>query len=327
MTRITIPTLLVVALVTVTSAQADVLYVGISELDKVYTYDTTASSPTPTPTSYADTGLNGNRGLVLDPSGNLYVAVPGSILKFPPGGNGGTSFLDGNNFPGGLVRDTAGNLYVSDNVNGLIVKLTPTGVASTFASLGAQSFPSGLAIDSGGNIYVSSESNNTTVNNKIDKITPGGAVSVFASSGLNQPTGLAFDKAGNLYAANVGSSTIEKFTPSGVGSVFADATGGIRSPIGIVFDSTGNLFVANASNNSSGANSSTIDMITPAGVESVFASNLPGHPQYLAIQQLPQAVPEPSSLVLGCLGLVSLGLFNFARRRVGQNIRTSTTDF
>ena len=50
----------------------------------------------------------------------------------------------------------------------------------------------------------------TTLGNTIDKITSDGVVSVFASSGLNNPRGLAFDSAGNLYVANNGSNTVEK---------------------------------------------------------------------------------------------------------------------
>ena len=49
--------------------------------------------------------------------------------------------------------------------------------------------------------------------NTIEKFTPGGVGSVFATTGLNGPIGLAFDSAGNLYAANASNNTIEKFTP------------------------------------------------------------------------------------------------------------------
>jgi len=51
---------------------------------------------------------------------------------------------------------------------------------------------------------------------------------------------LAFDGVGNLYVANVGGGNIEKFTPGGVGSVFASSGG----PFGLAFDQTGNLYVS-----------------------------------------------------------------------------------
>jgi hypothetical protein len=40
--------------------------------------------------------------------------------------------------------------------------------------------------------------------------------------------GLAFDSSGNLYAANLNNNTIEKFTPGGVDSVFANT--GMNQP-------------------------------------------------------------------------------------------------
>src|SRR5436190_1123223 len=74
----------------------------------------------------------------------------------------------------------------------------------------------GLALDSGGNLYVANAGNST-----IEKFTPNGVGSLFASTGLNVPVGLAFDSGGNLYAANFVGNTIEKFTPGGLGSLFA----------------------------------------------------------------------------------------------------------
>src|SRR5207248_587153 len=73
--------------------------------------------------------------------------------------------------------------------------------------------------DSAGNLFVSNFGNNT-----IEKFTPGGIRSVFASSGLSQPEGLAFDSSGNLYAANWNDNTIEKFTSQGVPSLFASTS-------------------------------------------------------------------------------------------------------
>ena len=74
------------------------------------------------------------------------------------------------------------------------------------------------------NLYVANNGNNT-----IEKFTPGGVGSVFASTGLSGPGGLAFDRSGNLYAVNFNSNTIEEFTPGGVGSVFAST--GLSSPV------------------------------------------------------------------------------------------------
>ncbi|MBA3833685.1 MAG: hypothetical protein H0X34_17690, partial [Chthoniobacterales bacterium] len=51
----------------------------------------------------------------------------------------------------------------------------------------------------------------------------------------NFPMALAFDRAGNLYAANFAGSTVEKFTPAGAGTVFAN----VIRPSGLAFDASG----------------------------------------------------------------------------------------
>jgi len=105
----------------------------------------------------------------------------------------------------------------------------------------------------------------------IGKVTAGGVSSAFASS--TNLKGLAFDSAGNLYAANYGDSTIEKFTPGGVGSIFSST--GLSLPHGLAFDTAGNLYAANQGDN-------TITRFTPGGVGSVFASTGSSEPTGLA---------------------------------------------
>src|ERR1700722_6008273 len=111
---------------------------------------------------------------------------------------------------------------------------------------------------------------------------------------------MAFDALGNLYVANFTIGTIEKFAPNGVGTVFAT---GLNQPHGLAFDSAGNLSVANTG-------SGSILAFTPSGVESIFASNLTNP---LSLAFAPSTVPEPSSLILGFLAVVSLGLFACVR--------------
>ena len=87
--------------------------------------------------------------------------------------------------------------------------------------------------------------------------------------------GAAAGRADILYVANYGNNTIEKFTPGGSGSVFADFGDGLRGPIGLAFDSSGNLYVSNVG-------IGTIEKFTPGGVGSVFASSGLGFPEGLA---------------------------------------------
>src|SRR5688572_21535396 len=84
-------------------------------------------------------------------------------------------------------------------------------------------------------------------------------------SGLAGPESLAFDPAGNLYVANRWDNTIVTFTRDGTGSFFAST--GSNEPSGLAFDKAGNLFVATGRGN-------TIEKFTPGGVGSVFATDL-----------------------------------------------------
>src|SRR4029078_6082718 len=89
---------------------------------------------------------------------------------------------------------------------------------------------------------------------------------LLASHGAPLLLGLAATpaRAAIVYVGIAGDSVIEKFTASGVGSIFATEEEH-SFPEGLAFDQAGNLFVANAGNN-------TIQKFTPSGSASLFAS-------------------------------------------------------
>jgi sugar lactone lactonase YvrE len=169
--------------------------------------------------------------------GDLYVANHGNntIEVFNSAGHGSVFASTGLSGPVGLAFDTNGNLYVANAFNNTIEKFNSSGSGTAFATVGSSdNVLEGLAFDTNGNLYASSigltiEPPSVTA---IVKITPDGAESDFGSgSGLNDPEGLAFDSSGNLYVANSGNSTLEKFTTSGSGSIFASS--GLYSPVDI----------------------------------------------------------------------------------------------
>ena len=134
-------------------------------------------------------------GLAFDSTGNLF-ATGGdqNIYKFTPDGTRtvfvGPTALAGEG-PIGLAFDRFGNLFVSvvtgiigGGPNDGILKFTPNGVGSTFAT-GLLKFPRGLAFNQGGNLFVAEvgeDPNPVPAPGDILKFTPNGVETVFAQN-------------------------------------------------------------------------------------------------------------------------------------------------
>ncbi|HUO10249.1 MAG TPA: hypothetical protein VM008_18225 [Phycisphaerae bacterium] len=243
-------------------------------------------------------------GLAFDGSGNLYVSNPviGTIEKITPQGVAST-YASGLYQPTAIASDKAGNLYVANGGRNTIEKISPSGSITTVTQV-QQGYPyGGLAVDSAGNLYAQMDYQSQEC---IRKITPGGSISTFTQTyGIDDGGGLAFDPAGNLYFADTQYNLIQEFTPSGVGSVFANT--GLSRPTGLAFDSSGYLYVSNAYNDSVG---NTIVRFSPDGSSSVFASGL-SEPMYLAV-----SAPEPGYSAMLGIGAIILA---FGSRPRGDN--------
>jgi sugar lactone lactonase YvrE len=226
-------------------------------------------------------GFNFPTGVAVDGAGNVYVADEWnhSIRKITPSGlvstiagTGAQGYTDGQGtsaqfrYPTGVAVDGAGYVYVSDSSNGVIRKITPSGLVSTLA--GGFNYPRGIAVDGAGYVYVADEANS-----RICKITPSGQVSVLAGSGniaysdgqgtsasFYYPSGVAVDRAGNVFVVDGGNQRIRKITASGLVSTlagngdqaFADGPGpsaSFHSPYGVAVDGAGSLYVTDTANN------------------------------------------------------------------------------
>ena len=207
-------------------------------------------------------------GLSIDASGYLYVGtvVPEAVNKISPQGDLST-FLPSVSV-GGTALDVAGNLYVAavaTNGTTNILKLSPTGVPSFFAA--DPGSVTGLALDAGsGNLYVSNFTNNT-----VDKITPQGVTSVFASN-LYFPTGITVTSDGTVYVNNYTSpayapanGVITKITSSGTAGTFVNI-GKYDGQSGMTTDGT-NLYVTVFDQ---GPAVSSIARVTPSGTISTL---------------------------------------------------------
>ena len=200
--------------------------------------------------------------------------------------------------PTGVAVDAAGNIYIADFVSEVIVKVTPSGVATFFAGLyatpgsadgngSAARFdnPYQLDIDSAGNLYVSD-----LTNDMIRKISPAGDVTTLAGAPhaaayadgpgsvarFNTPYGLRVDAAGNVYVADAGNQSIRVISPAGIVSTLAGVGGGIglingtgsavrfNRPTGVALDAAGNVYVADELNQ-------VIRVIAPGGATSTLA--------------------------------------------------------
>jgi sugar lactone lactonase YvrE len=216
----------------------------------------------------------------------------GFIYQYTPSGVQ-SIFASGLSRPRGVAFDHAANLFVAtmtcDNVSGTcqgaIVKITPGGVQSTFATLSQQDFqPEGMAFDRAGNLFVMAiDGTDPNLASTIYKFTPDGVQTTFGSI-EGQGFGLAFDVAGNLFAG--GNGNIYKFTPNGTRTVFADPSQfpPNNGPIDLAFDRFGNLF---ASTESGLVNdpSNVVLKFTPDGMGSTFAANLDNYPRGLAFNR------------------------------------------
>jgi sugar lactone lactonase YvrE len=199
--------------------------------------------------------------------------------------------------PNGIVIDSSGNLFVADVESDVIRKVTATGAVSVFAGAfyttgtvdgtgGAARFnhPAFLAIDGSNNLYVADSGNYT-----IRMITPAGVVSTVAgkagvqgqtngpgsSALLYDPEAVTVDAAGNLYVADGLGNTIRLISASGTVSTLAgssnqgsvDGTGTaaqFNEPTSIAVDGSGTVYVGDSFNN-------TVRKITPQGVVTTLA--------------------------------------------------------
>jgi len=127
-------------------------------------------------------------GLAFEQTGNLLAAdtFNQTVFKFAPDGTRsvfvGPSAFNPDTGPAGLAFDRFANLFVSTESeqpligNDTILKFTPLGVRSTFAT--GLTYPRGLAFDRSGNLFVADV--NGTGAGEILKFTPDGNRSVFA---------------------------------------------------------------------------------------------------------------------------------------------------
>jgi Repeat of unknown function (DUF5648)/NHL repeat len=268
---------------------------------------------------------------------SYYVRQTSTLMLSLVAGNGlkaitvdGTGAAASFTYMNGIGHDRAGNMYATETYTGLIRKITPAGVVTTYTAGGygyldgpvsTAKFTQlrGIVSDSQNNLFVADRGNA-----RIRKITPNGVVSTFAggnpnnnyadgvgtAAGFFSPNGIAIDSNDNLYVTDGGGNTIRKITPAavvttlaGTGNVFGwgylDATGAaakFNSPNGITVDAAGNLYVTEAY--------SHIRKISPAGVVTTFAGGLSPSSLYTDGLGTASSINQPSGITADSSGNV-----------------------
>jgi hypothetical protein len=258
-------------------ARADIIYWG--QNSSVYSFDV-ATGATSTLITGTGTGAGGNditaaTALAVGPDGDIYVGGPndGGYIVRVTPNGAPTTFASDGSLLTGFAFDSKGNLYASEYATNSIGEFTPTGMGSEFAS-GVQ-HPQQEAFDAPGNLYVIS--NETASGSTVVRITPSAGQSTFATG----VAGLYFDGSGNLYTG-LGSGAITLTTPSGSVSTFAT---GFNYPIPLGLDSLGDLYVWDAGTNGA------VDRVAPGGdTTQLFSAP--------SVFDVVVATPEPGLLFL-----------------------------
>lgn len=267
-----------------TDLQPSVLAGGIGLLGAVDATGTAARFNEPSGLT-----LNADQSLLVTDSGNSTIRkiTPDGVVTTFAGLAGATGSVEGAgsvarfNTPTGITRDATGNSYVSDQMNHLVLILSPlavsgsmagkAGIAGAIDSLGsAATFnqPTGIAIDASGNLFVADRNNHLirkiAPNGQVTTVagTPGTAGSVdgpVAQARFNLPSAVAVDPAGNLFVADTGNSTIRCISQGVVTTIagqpsvagLMDGFGpytAFNAPEGLAWDAAGSLLVADTGN-------------------------------------------------------------------------------
>jgi sugar lactone lactonase YvrE len=198
----------------------------------------------------------------------------------------------------GLTFDPQGNLYFVES--GLIRRVTPDGMMTTYAGGGSQNpgnegpatsaqlfGPAALATDRSGTLYFSEASIG-----RIRKVTADGIIHAVAGMGsqgfadgpaaqaqFNNPRGLTLDAAGNLYIGDLSNNRVRKLdtngnvtTYAGTGQTSTLGDGGpaalanFSAPTDLAFDAAGNLLIMDQFH-------FRVRSVSPSGTISTLAGN------------------------------------------------------
>jgi hypothetical protein len=161
-------------------------------------------------------------------------------------------------YPEGVVLDSSGNLFVANSSASTITEYAPGAggnvapIASIAGSATGLDNPRFITIDSSGKLYVvNALSNSITAyaSGAKGNATPVATIAGSAT-GIDDPIGIARDSSGRIYVTNAGDNAITAYASGANGNVapvyvLQGTKTGLDGPKGVFFNSAGRLVVAN----------------------------------------------------------------------------------
>lgn len=231
-------------------------------------------TPTGTLTEFS-AGLSSNAGvagITAGRDGNLWftestankigrITPSGTITQFSTGISAGSA-------PNGIVAGADGNLWFTETAGSRIGRITTAGSVTEYSTgISPSSNPWGITVGGDGNLWFTEHVNGGGV----ARITTGGMVTEFASSGL--PSGITAGSDGNVwFAENANPGYIARVSPTGTLTEFSTGLTHDGGPQDIAAGADGNLYFTESK--AGGA----LGQITPSGVITEFPSSLSGAP-------------------------------------------------
>src|SRR5271165_2308171 len=177
-------------------------------------------------------------GVAVDSAGDIFIASSHELVEIPANSNGTQQVLYSGLSNGTAVAvDGAGNLFVADLGSTQVLKITPTGSASTVAT-GVCAW--GIAVDGVGDVFIPD-----FCHNQVLEVLAGSGIQLALATGLNNPLGVALDSSGNLFVVDNGNARVVKI-PTGGGAQTTIASG-LAYPNAVAVDAAGSVFILNES--------------------------------------------------------------------------------
>lgn len=259
----------------------------------------------------------------------LTAAIPASLIAMP--GQASVAVISGGTTSSSLTLTVSAAsappapsaTQVITTVAGTNWAFPPTPLTARIAPLGPVQ---GVAVDLNNNLYIADAANNL-----VEKVTPGGTLTVLAGNGfagysgdggpanqaqLNGPWGVAVDSAGDVYIADYYNHVVRKVALDGT---ISTAARGFADPDAVALDSAGNLYVADEG-------TAEVWKVSPSGTNTVVAGN--GSFLYSGGDNGPatqSSVGEPTGIAVDAQGNLYIADVNNSRLRMVTPAGTITT--